>query len=240
MDRRRTLAFLHTSHIHVDTFTQLAAQWLPGIAILNLVDEALLKNTIRAGQLTPGIAEAVIQRIGSAHEQGADAVMVTCSSIGPAVSLARSRFNFPIIRIDEAMAAKAVTMGRRIGVLATVRTTLEPTRRLLFEKADEQARSIQVVDCLCSKAFDHLMAGDTSAHDRSLIEALTRLSECADVVVLAQASMARMAAEAGPLSVPVLASPQLAVEQALALWRENEPKNGEQKEQTVRKQRWSV
>ena len=59
--------------------------------------------------------------VQSAHEAGADAVMVTCSSIGPGVEVARQLLDLPIFRIDEAMAESAVNVGTRIGVAATLR-----------------------------------------------------------------------------------------------------------------------
>ena len=92
---------------------------------------------------------------------GADAVMVTCSSIGPGVVLAQQLFDIPVIRVDEAMAEAAVRMGRRIGVMATLRTTLEPTIALLREKAAEAGIEIEIVDSLCDGAFDAVLAGDT-------------------------------------------------------------------------------
>ena len=63
-----------------------------------------------------------------------------------------------------------------------------------------------------------MLAGDTATHDRILSESLTRLVEEVDVVVLAQASMARMV-QTLPLEVrriPMLSSPELAVRSALA------------------------
>jgi Asp/Glu/hydantoin racemase len=159
--------------------------------------------------------------IGSAHEGGADAVMVTCSSIGPAIPVARNVYDFPILRVDEAMAAEAVRTGERIGVAATLNTTLEPTVALLKEKAAEQRRNIQVVERLCEGAFEKVLSGDTDGHDRIVSQALLELAERVDAIVLAQASMARVsnALPEGAVRVPVLSSPELAVKQARDLVR---------------------
>ena len=61
-----------------------------------------------------------------------------------------------------------------------------------------------------------VLAGDTQTHDRILKEALTRDLKGVDLIVLAQASMARIVKElpAGALSGPVLSSPELAVQRA--------------------------
>jgi Asp/Glu/hydantoin racemase len=162
---------------------------------------------------------------------GADAVMVTCSSLGPGVALGQQLFDIPVIRIDEAMAEAAVRMGRRIGVMATLRTTLEPTIALLREKAAEAGIDIEIVDSLCDGAFDAVLAGNTAVHDRILSEALKSEMKGVDVVILAQASMARVvtAMPDGTLSMPVLSSPELAVKSARAILaglNDSEP-NGE-------------
>jgi Asp/Glu/hydantoin racemase len=181
-----------------------------------VVDESLIQNTIAAGCLTKQITRHVISLIGSTHEAGADAVVVTCSSIGPAVSIARRVFEFPILRIDEAMAEKAVSIASRIGVVATIRTTLEPTVALLREKAAELNRRIEIVECLCAGAFERVVAGDTETHDRIVSEALIGLGKKVDLIVLAQASMARVLDQLGAqtLAISVLSSPELAIQQA--------------------------
>ena len=66
-------------------------RFLPEFEIFHMTDESLIRNTIAAQRLTPITTRRLAAMIGSAHEGGASAVMVTCSSIGPAVRL-RDRF----------------------------------------------------------------------------------------------------------------------------------------------------
>ena len=66
----------------------------------------------------------------SAQEAGADFILFTCSSIGPAVETAATLTDVPVLRVDQPMADKAVQLGKRIGVIATLSTTLEPTSDL--------------------------------------------------------------------------------------------------------------
>ncbi|HWB83511.1 MAG TPA: aspartate/glutamate racemase family protein [Bryobacteraceae bacterium] len=211
-----TIAYLHTSHVLIPLFTGLSKRELPDVEQFHMVDESLIRNTIRAKKLTRTTTRRVLSMVESAHEGGADAVVVTCSSIGPAASMARRLFDFPVIRVDEAMAEEAVRAGRRIGVAATLRTTLEPTVALLREKAAAAHRDVDVVESLCEGAFEAVLSGDTATHDRLLADTLTRLSTGVDVVVLAQASMARVAEKlaGSPGRVPILSSPELAVKRA--------------------------
>jgi Asp/Glu/hydantoin racemase len=212
----KTLALIHTSPTLTPMFTALCSKYMPETEIFHMVDESLIKDTIREGTLRRVTMRRLLALIESANMSGADAVMVTCSSIGPGIAIAQQLFDFPVIRVDEAMAEEAVRRGRRIGVMATLRTTLEPTIALLREKATVAGRDIQVVDSLCDGAFDAVLDGDTTTHDRILSEALLNDMRGVDIVVLAQASMSRVVRTIpeGMLTIPVLSSPELAVRQA--------------------------
>lgn len=214
---KKTVAFLHTSGVLIPMFRSIAEKELEGTEQFHMVDESLIKNTIRAGELTRETTRRVIGMVGLAHEGGADAVLVTCSSIGGAATAAANLYDFPVVRVDDAMAEEAVKAGKRIGVAATLSTTLAPTVALLKSKAAEAGREIEIVESLCSKAFEAVLAGDGETHDRLLSAALISLMEDVDVVVLAQASMARVAALLPTSKVPVLSSPELAVKRVRSL-----------------------
>jgi len=208
------LAFIHTSHVLIPTFAGLAREILPELETFHMTDESLIRNTIAAQGLTRTTSRRLVAMIGLAHEGGADAVMVTCSSIGPGVKVAREVYDFPVLRVDEAMAEKAVSMGRRIGVAATLSTTLQPTVQLIEETAAGQNRGIEILPVLCEGAFEAVIAGDTGRHDSLVSDALTRLRPKVDVIVLAQASMARILSSLAPNGTPILSSPELALRRA--------------------------
>ena len=112
------------------------------------------------------------------------------------------------------MAEKAVAMGQRIGVIATVQTTLEPTSDLIQRCADEKAKDIKLTMRLCEGAFEALMNGDAEKHDAMVNAALRELMTEVDVITLAQASMARVvdALPDAEKRMPILASPPLAID----------------------------
>ncbi|SEF84958.1 Asp/Glu/Hydantoin racemase [Nonomuraea solani] len=201
------LGLVHTSATLVEVFAKLCAEHLPGVGTFNIVDDSLIKNTIAAGRLTPQTARRVAGHIGSAEAAGADHILVTCSSIGAAVEAAEPLTGVPVTRVDRPMADRAVALGRRIGVLATLSTTLEPTADLVRRRAG--GKDVELTARLCEGAFEALMSGDAATHDARVAAALTELAGQVDVVVLAQASMARVVVD---VQVPVLASPPLAME----------------------------
>jgi len=90
------LAFLHTSHVLIPLFSQTAREHLPEVEFFHMVDESLIRNTIAAGGLTKNTIRRLSNMIESAHDAGAEIVMVTCSSIGEGVAVARTQFDFPI------------------------------------------------------------------------------------------------------------------------------------------------
>jgi hypothetical protein len=90
---------------------------------------------------------------------------------------------------------------------------LEPTTALLRDKGAAFGREPQIEEALCDGAFEAVLAGDTETHDRMVSRALTQLAAKVDLIVLAQASMARVIHEmpTGAVTIPVLSSPELAV-----------------------------
>ena len=211
------VAFVHTTLALPPVFDRLADELLPDAARFHLVDESLLGVTRRIGRLTPATSRRVLATIESAADAGAELVVVTCSSIGAAVEAARPFVEVPVIRIDEPMADAAVRSGATVGVLATLATTLEPTSDLVMRRAAAANREVRVVSRLCDGAFDALTDGDRERHDGLVREGLADLATQVGVIVLAQASMARVVDEAGDLGVPVLSSPRLGMERVAEL-----------------------
>lgn len=210
----KTLGLIHTSATLVPVFGQLCKEKLPGVNVFNIADDSIVKGIITAGSLTPTIARRVAGYLESAELAGADYIMVTCSSIGPAVEAAAKLIGVPVLRVDQPMADKAVASGKRIGVIATLRTTLEPTADLISRRATAAGKQIELTSKLCEGAFEALMSGDPATHDAKVSATLKELSKQVDVIVLAQASMARVVEtlKAEDKRVPILASPAIAVE----------------------------
>ena len=211
-----TLGLIHNSPMLAPVFNEIAARVMPDVRLLHFVDESTIKNTIAAGHLQKATMRQVIRLVGSAFDAGCDAALVTCSSIGRAVEMAAELYEQPVLRVDRAMAEKAVATGQRIGVVATLSTTLEPTAELVRRVAAEQGKQIEIVEHLCQGAFDAVMAGDGATHDRIVGEGLTEGMKGVDAIMLAQASMARVVASLpeGAVSAPVYSSPELGMERA--------------------------
>ncbi|CAN5813855.1 aspartate/glutamate racemase family protein [soil metagenome] len=214
MNKQKTLGLIHTSATLVPVFAELCSKYLPGIKVFNIVDDSLIKNTIACGELTASTSRRVVNYAGSAEEAGADYILFTCSSIGPAVEAAATLTGVPVLRVDQPMADIAVQSGKRIGVIATLSTTLEPTSDLVRRRAIVAGKEIELVPVLCEGAFEALMSGDAATHDAKVGAALKKLSAEVDVILLAQASMGRVVdtLDETDRKIPILASPTIAIQ----------------------------
>jgi len=184
------LAIIHTTPVTVDTMKALAGEILPGVEIINFVDDSILPQLASNGGNLADVQERWTAYAKFAEQQGATCILSACSSVGEAAEAARREVGVPVLRIDEAMAEEAAARGSRIGIAATLASTLQPTARLIERKARELGTHPQIRQALASGAYRLLMDGDREGHNRVLAETLLELADSVDVVVLAQASMA--------------------------------------------------
>lgn len=210
----KTLALIHTIAGLVNVFDDLCHELLVDVEKINIVDEAVLKMLLEAGGLTPAAYRRINDDIVFAETAGADVILLTCSSISPCVDIAQKLVSVPLLKIDEPMVDKAISLGSRIGVVATAPTTLKPTAELLHIRSQKAGKQTHVAPVLCEGAFESMRSGNMQKHDRIVTEYLHRMMQENDVIVLAQASMARVVDTIPDADkrVPILSSPRLGIE----------------------------
>ncbi len=89
-----TLALIHTSPTLAAGFTKLCHLHIPEAKLFHMVDESLIQDTVKSGYLRKATIRRLIEQIASAEEAGANAVLVTCSSIGPGVTAGAAAFRY--------------------------------------------------------------------------------------------------------------------------------------------------
>ncbi|WP_022899933.1 aspartate/glutamate racemase family protein [Humibacter albus] len=198
------VAFLHTGAVVIQPVMELAREYLPDVTAINYLDDRIVADLGDEGTAS-SVPVRVADLVGAAETAGADVVMLTCSSISELADPVSKELGIPVLRIDEAMADEAVARGERIVVLATLPTTCAPTTRLIQERAALAGVDPVVASEVIEGAFEAVSHGDRGRHDRLVAAAIERVAADADVIVLAQASMAS-AAEAARVDVPVLTS----------------------------------
>jgi Asp/Glu/hydantoin racemase len=211
----KTLGLLYTAPAIVESVNKTVSEVMPSVQRFDITDNRIIPVILAAGGLTSKIHRIVAGYVRTAEDEGADAVLVTCSSISPCVDTARPLVSIPVLKIDDPMTDEAVERASKLGVVATNAATLKPTTKLLLAKAEARGRQVQISTELCSGAFEALSRKDTATHDRLVLEGIRRTAETVDLIVLAQASMARIVPQLGDeLRVPILTSLRSGVEQA--------------------------
>lgn len=178
-----------------------------GVEIISLQDPSILAEVREAGYVTPTAAARLMGMYTSAVAQGADAIMNICSSVGEvadAFQNAAAYIGVPVVRVDEDMCREAVRKGLRIGVLATLPTTLEPTKGTIRRVARAMGKHVELVDGLV-EAFGL----DQAQFRQLLIGAAQKICRQVDVIVLAQGSMAYVERDIqDACGTPTLSSPR--------------------------------
>ncbi len=206
------LSFLHTGDVHVATFEALASELGFEGVVEHRVEQHLLDRA-RAEGLDSVRADtlAVLDELAAA-----DAVLCTCSTIGPLADEMAARAG-AIIRIDRPALTAACRHGGRPAIAICLESTRGPTLALLAECAAAEGADVVPSVIMCADAWPFFEAGDMGAFAASIAATVRREAGDADCVVLAQASMRAAEAALEGLDVPVITTPRLAVEQAIGM-----------------------
>jgi hypothetical protein len=183
------------------------------------VDETILPYAREHG-VNAQLQQHVTDTILGAINEGSEVVLCTCSTIGGCAEAVQAQTEKVVQRVDRTMAEKAVNIGSRVIVAATLATTLPPTCDLVRDAAAKAGKDIELIEALCATAWPKFEAGDRDGYFAEIAAALRNLASQGDVVVLAQASMAGAAALCADLPIAVLSSPQLGLEAAVNAYRQ--------------------
>lgn len=203
--RRKTLGIIHASHITIQAMEPYIREYIPEVEIMHLCDDTIQRDNIKAGA---GIIPKVnyfkfAQYAHNLEEAGVDLILLACSTFNYAAELGRPLVNTPIAQIDRPMMEQAVRTGKRIGMLATLATTVPSSERLLDIAAAEAGAVIERKTVLCSSAFEEYSKGNIAGHNEILLEAIDKLSQEMDCIVMAQLSMSALAPYLKDTKVPV-------------------------------------
>lgn len=211
------LCTLHTTdkfmELMSDPFTKPFLKEHPELEHMDITDSSLIKETQAAGYATPNVARRMYQYMMCAADAGADAILVTCTSVNTVTKSLKSIMPIPVISIEEPVAVSAVNTGRRIGILSSLATSAVPVRNTILEEADKLSKDVEVRIAVAEGAFEALMEGNRALHDEKVRQALAKLVTEIDVVVFAQMSMALVEHET--YDIPLLKFGLLSYEAAL-------------------------
>jgi predicted Fe-Mo cluster-binding NifX family protein len=213
------LALLHTARVHVETFERLAQLVDKTIPVRHEVREDLLTEARLVGATAATVRSAVTSAVRELAHEGANVIVCTCSTIGSLAEETIVSADVRVLRIDRPMIEQAVTSCRRVLVVAALESTVAPTTTLLRHVASTAKRPVEIVEVLCEKAWPLFEAGDHAGYVREIARKVETVARSTDQILLAQASMSPAAELLTHLGVPVLSSPRLGLEAAMAMHR---------------------
>ena len=183
------VCILQTSFAKREDTVAFLKEKVPGVRVEFITDSTLLSDVRANGGPTQAVIDRMTLYAKAAEVSGADLIVNSCSTVGEvadAFQTAAEYIGVPVVRIDEEMCREAVRQGKRIGVLATLATTLEPTKGTIRRVARAMGQHVELVDGLIDGAFGL----DQAQFRKLLIEAGLKIAPQVDVIVLAQGSMA--------------------------------------------------
>lgn len=182
----KSIAIVETSAVSFAELKELCREIIPNVKVTQIIDESLIQEVNQNGGPTPFVKRRMFEYFRNAQELGVDLIVNQCSSVGEAADQIAPFLNVPILKIDEAMAEKAVQMGRKIAVVATVESTTGPSVRLIEKKAKELGKEVEVDLHLVEGAMMVLIEkNDAETHNRMVLGEVEKAAKENDVVVLA-------------------------------------------------------
>jgi Aspartate racemase len=157
--------------------------------LMSYQNAEILAKVRESGHVTGEAAALLVDLFMQAVKDGADAILNICSSVGEVADAMQDYAKYsgvPIVRIDEEMCREAVRLGKRIGVLATLVTTMEPTKNTIRRVAREMGKEVVLVDGLIDGAFGL----SQEEFKKRMLEKAGEIEKEVDVILFCQGSMA--------------------------------------------------
>lgn len=201
------VCILQTSFAKRDDTVKFLKEKVPGVRVEFITDSTLLSDVRAAGAPTEAVTERMRLYAKAAELSGADLIVNSCSTVGEVADIYAHDVSIPVMKVDEPMAREAVSLGENIAIIATVETTLGPSRRQIEKIGAEQGKTMHCDTYLQQEAWDALQAGKPEEHNRILMAEMRRLDAMGyDAIVMAQVSMRALLPELEDVKTPLLCS----------------------------------
>ncbi len=211
----RQICVIGTSMSNMSDFKTMFKELDPTIRISYLADDSLIEDLLANQGPTPSTIKRLCNYAQMAEEMGACLIVNQCSTVSEVSDIYGKLIKIPVLKVDQAMAEKAVEIGTNIALVTTNTTTVGPSHRLLLSAAAAAGKEVTVTDFILAHAMEALFAGDVKKHNDELSAQIHALDGKFDVIVLAQGSMIAIMPEIADVKTPVLTSIPLGVRRAV-------------------------
>jgi glutamate racemase len=203
--QKKTIGIIHAIHLTIGAMQPFLERFIPDVEVMHLCDDTIQRDNLSSpvGVIPKHNYFRFAQYAHNMQESGVELILLACSTFNYAAELARPMIDIPILQIDRPMMELAVMQGKRVGLLATLGSTVPSSERLLRIVAAEKNRPVEITTVLRPEAFEAVAKGDKETHNRMLLEEIDKLSGKVDSIVMAQLSMSALEPELGKTAVPV-------------------------------------
>lgn len=201
----KTLGIIHAAVFTSQVVQPYIDEIIPEVSVMHAGDDTVQRDNLAAPVGTiPKINYYKFVTMAHGLElAGVDLILLACSTFNRAVEYARPMIDTPMLQIDRPMMDLAVQQGKKIGLLATLPSTVPSSERLLRLAAQEAGKEIEIKTILNSEAFKILRSGNPEKHNEMLLEDIDKLSKEVDCIVMAQVSMSVLESKLTNTRVPV-------------------------------------
>ncbi len=186
------IALIHATPVAIEPIVDAFRNLWPEARTTNLLEDSLPADLAADGKLTEKMVTRFLTLSRYACDNGADAILFTCSAFGPAIEAARAALPIPVLKPNEAMLEEALAAGTRIGLIATFEPSIPSLEAEIRKLAKEKNMVISVRSRAVPDALVALHAGKVYEHNRLIAAAAEEIGDC-DALILAQFSMASAA-----------------------------------------------
>lgn len=150
----------------------------------------------------------VLEKLNELMSQEPAIIFVTCTNYVVLLDELNIRTHIPILKIDEVLFEQIKEVNNPVKMLFTNKETMPGTMKRLHQviMKDNEIEAMHIPN-----AFDYYLAGDTLKHDQKVLSTLLELGTYGKTIVVAQLSMARIAAIYSKLSGNQVLSPVTAL-----------------------------
>ncbi len=203
--QKKTIGIIHAIHLTIRAMQPFLERYIPDVEVMHLCDDTIQRDNLSSpvGVIPKHNYFRFAQYAHNMQESGVELILLACSTFNYAAELARPMIDIPILQIDRPMMELAVMQGKRVGLLATLGSTVPSSERLLRIVAAEKNRPVEITTVLRPEAFEAVARGDAETHNRMLLEEIDKLSGKVDSIVMAQLSMSALEPQLGKTAVPV-------------------------------------
>lgn len=215
MGRRMTakrIALIHATPVAIPPVREAFSEFWPEAEPIDLLDSSLSSDRAAVQSLSEDLTERICNLVDYAERRAAaSGILFTCSAFGPAIEEGARRSSIPVLKPNQAMFEAALSLGGRIGLVATFAPSISTMAVEFEEMRAGENRVAELVTLVVPEAMERLRAGDVDSHNRLVAEGATELTGC-DAIMLAHFSTAQAIRVTQALvKCPVLTAPQTAV-----------------------------